>query len=216
MKKRKLKKFVLPTLYLMILGIMAASITFLSKNLLDTTVEEDEYYNYSMSVFNDEEEPVNETQETPEDVKVSQPYTSEKVSIAKEYYDVNGSTETQEKALIYYGGTYMPNTGILYESDEAFDVVAIMDGTVKEIKEDEILGQVITIENNTKLTSIYYTLGEIKVNKGDKVTRSQVIATSGTSKLQTNKPQTLLFETYIDGVLTNPNTLFDKNISELN
>ena len=56
----------------------------------------------------------------------------------------------------------------------------------------------------------------IKVNKGDKVTRSQVIATSGTSKLQTNKPQTLLFETYIDGVLTNPNTLFDKNISELN
>ena len=42
MKKRKLKKFVLPTLYLMILGIMTASITFLSKNLLDTTVSEDE------------------------------------------------------------------------------------------------------------------------------------------------------------------------------
>ena len=215
MKKRKLKKFVLPTLYLMILGIMAASITFLSKNLLDTTVEEDEYYNYSMSVFNDEEEPTTETEETPEDVKVSQPYTSDKVSIAKEYYDTTGSTETQEKALIYYGGTYMPNTGILYESDEAFDVVAIMDGTVKDIKEDEILGTVMTIENSSKLTTIYYTLGETKVSVGDTVTQNEVIATSGTSSLETAKQNTLLFETYVDGILTNPTTVFEKSISEL-
>ena len=215
MKKRKLKKFVLPTLYLMILGIMAASITFLSKNLLDTTVEEDEYYNYSMSVFNDEEEPTTETGETPKDVKVSQPYTSDKVSIAKEYYDTTGSTETQEKALIYYGGTYMPNTGILYESDEAFDVVAIMDGTVKDIKEDEILGTVMTIENSSKLTTIYYTLGETKVSVGDTVTQNEVIATSGTSSLETAKQNTLLFETYVDGILTNPTTVFEKSISEL-
>ena len=215
MKKRKLKKFVLPTLYLMILGIMAASITFLSKNLLDTTVEEDEYYNYSMSVFNDEEEPTTETEETPEVVKVSQPYTSDKVSIAKEYYDTTGSTETQEKALIYYGGTYMPNTGILYESDEAFDVVAIMDGTVKDIKEDEILGTVMTIENSSKLTTIYYTLGETKVSVGDTVTQNEVIATSGTSSLETAKQNTLLFETYVDGILTNPTTVFEKSISEL-
>ncbi len=215
MKKRKLKKFVLPTLYLMILGIMAASITFLSKNLLDTTVEEDEYYNYSMSVFNDEEEPTTETEETPEVVKVSQPYTSDKVSIAKEYYDTTGSTETQEKALIYYGGTYMPNTGILYESDEAFDVVAIMDGTVKDIKEDELLGTVMTIENSSKLTTIYYTLGETKVSVGDTVTQNEVIATSGTSSLETAKQNTLLFETYVDGILTNPTTVFEKSISEL-
>ena len=215
MKKRKLKKFVLPTLYLMILGIMAASITFLSKNLLDTTVEEDEYYNYSMSVFNDEEEPTTETGETPEDVKVSQPYTSDKVSIAKEYYDTTGSTETQEKALIYYGGTYMPNTGILYESDEAFDVVAIMDGTVKDIKEDELLGTVMTIENSSKWTTIYYTLGETKVSVGDTVTQNEVIATSGTSSLETAKQNTLLFETYVDGILTNPTTVFEKSISEL-
>ena len=215
MKKRKLKKFVLPTLYLMILGIMAASITFLSKNLLDTTVEEDEYYNYSMSVFNDEEEPTTETEETPEDVKVSQPYTNDKVSIAKEYYDTTGSTETQEKALIYYGGTYMPNTGILYESDEAFDVVAIMDGTVKDIKEDEILGTVMTIENSSKLTTIYYTLGETKVSVGDTVTQNEVIATSGTSSLETAKQNTLLYETYVDGISTNPTTIIEKSISEL-
>lgn len=215
MKKRKLKKFVLPTLYLMILGIMTASITFLSKNLLDTTVSEDEYYNYSMSVFNEEEEPVVNTEETPVDALVSMPYTSDKVSVAKEYYDTKGASETQEKALIYYGGTYMPNTGILYESDETFDVVAIMDGTVKDIKEDEILGTVMTIENSSKLTTTYYTLGETKVAVGDQVTQNQVIATSGTSNLGTTKANTLLFEAYVDGTLTNPTTVFEKNISEL-
>ena len=198
MKKRKLKKFVLPTLYLMILGIMTASITFLSKNLLDTTVSEDEYYNYSMSVFNEEEEPVVNTEETPVDALVSMPYTSDKVSVAKEYYDTKGASETQEKALIYYGGTYLPNTGILYESDE-----------------DEILGTVMTIENSSKLTTIYYTLGETKVAVGDQVTQNQVIATSGTSNLGATKANTLLFEAYVDGTLTNPTTVFEKNISEL-
>ncbi len=216
MKKRKLKGYVLPTLYLVVLAMMVVGITFLSKSLLENQVSEDENYNYSTSVFEEtDDKPVNNEVNT-EEAKIVRPYTSDQVSVAKDFYNREESAENQENALIFYENTYMPNTGILYESDEAFDVVAIMDGTVKEIKEDEILGQVITIENNTKLTSIYYTLGEIKVNKGDKVTRSQVIATSGTSKLQTNKPQTLLFETYIDGVLTNPNTLFDKNISELN
>ena len=109
----------------------------------------------------------------------------------------------------------MPNTGILYESDEAFDVVAVMDGTVKDIKEDEILGTVMTIENSSKLTTVYYTLGETKVAVGDTVTQNDVIATSGNSELETSKPNTLLFETYVDGVLTNPATVFEKSISEL-
>lgn len=215
MKKRKLKKYVLPTLYLMILVIMTASITFLSKNLLDTNVSEDEYYNYSMSVFNEEEKPVMNSEETPEEVKVSLPFTSDKVSIAKEYYNAKGESEAQEKALIYYGGTYMPNTGVLYESDETFDVIAIMDGTVKDIKQDEILGTVMTIENSSKLTTIYYTLGETKVAVGDQVSQNQIIATSGTSELGTTKANTLLFEAYVEGNLTNPTTVFEKNISEL-
>ena len=65
MRKRKLKRFVLPTLYLIILGVMACSITFLSKNLLNKSVNKDENYNYSMSVFNNEET----TEEQPKEVE---------------------------------------------------------------------------------------------------------------------------------------------------
>ena len=217
MKKRKLKGYVLPAIYFVVLGVMIVSITFLSQSLLEKQKMNDEDYNYSKSVFEESEnDPTNTEVDTTTEIKIVRPYTSDKVTVTKEFYNKDESVENQEKALIFYENTYMPNTGILYGSDEKFDVIAILNGTVKEIKEDEILGQMITIECDNKITAVYYTLGEIKVNKGDQITQNQVIATSGTSNIDSSKAESLLFETYIDGVLTNPNNLFDKSISEIN
>lgn len=217
MKKRKLKGYVLPAIYFVVLGVMIVSITFLSQSLLEKQKMNDEDYNYSTSVFEESEnDPTNTEVDTTTEIKIVRPYTSDKVTVTKEFYNKDESVENQEKALIFYENTYMPNTGILYGSDEKFDVIAILNGTVKEIKEDEILGQMITIECDNKITAVYYTLGEIKVNKGDQITQNQVIATSGTSNIDSSKAESLLFETYIDGVLTNPNNLFDKSISEIN
>jgi len=210
MKKRKLKGYVLPTIYLMILGVMAFGITFLSKNLMEHQVENDEHYNYTMSVFNEKEEEQEKTsnEETKDSVGIK-PYTNEKVSVAKEFYNKEDTEEQQTKALIFYENTYMPNTGILYECDETFDVIASIEGKVKDIKQDEILGTHLTIESK-EYTTIYYTLGETKVNVGDTVTKGMIIATSGESKLETEKKQTLLFEVYKNGTLINPNTILEK------
>ena len=217
MKKRKLKGYVLPAIYFVVLGVMIVSITFLSQSLLEKQKMNDEDYNYSKSVFEESEnDPTNTEVDTTTEIKIVRPYTSDKVTVTKEFYNKDESVENQEKALIFYENTYMPNTGILYGSDEKFDVIAILNGTVKEIKEDEILGQMITIECDNKITAVYYTLGEIKVSEGQQITQNQVIATSGTSNIDSSKAESLLFETYIDGVLTNPNNLFDKNISEIN
>ena len=217
MKKRKLKGYVLPAIYFVVLGVMIVSITFLSQSLLEKQKMNDEDYNYSKSVFEESENDSTNTEvDTTNEIKIVRPYTSDKVTVTKEFYNKDESVENQEKALIFYENTYMPNTGILYGSDEKFDVIAILNGTVKEIKEDEILGQMITIECDNKITAVYYTLGEIKVNEGDQITQNQVIATSGTSNIDSSKAESLLFETYIDGVLTNPNNLFDKSISEIN
>lgn len=217
MKKRKLKGYVLPAIYFVVLVVMVVSITFLSQSLLEKQKMNDEDYNYSKSVFEESENDSTNTEvDTTTEIKIVRPYTSDKVAVTKEFYNKDESVENQEKALIFYENTYMPNTGILYGSDEKFDVIAILNGTVKEIKEDEILGQMITIECDNKITAVYYTLGEIKVNEGDQITQNQVIATSGTSNIDSSKAESLLFETYIDGVLTNPNNLFDKSISEIN
>ena len=208
MRKRKLRGFVLPTLYLMVLGVMAFGITMLSKSLMNKKVENDDYYNYSMSVFNESEETSPVIEET-SNIQPTAPFDSYSVGIEKDYYSKDATKEEQEASLIYYEGTYMQNTGILYSSAEEFDVIAILDGTVKEIKEDEILGNMMTIEHENNLVTIYYTLGEIKVKEGDTIKQGDIIAKSGSSKLQTSKPYTLLFETYQEGKLVNPNTILN-------
>lgn len=214
MKQRKLKGYVLPTIYAITLVMMIISIAFLSQNLL-ASQEERKPIN-SEPVF-DEQSVINETTEeqTTNEVTIAMPYTSDKVSVAKDYYNREDDSENQEKSLIFYENTYMPNTGILYESDETFDVVTILDGTIKEVKEDEILGKMVSIEHENGIISTYYTLGEVKVSAGDQVKQNDIIATSGTSKLNINKQSSLLLEIYIDGNLTNPNTIFNKKVSEI-
>lgn len=214
MRKRRLRSFVLPTLYLMVLGVMAFGITMLSKNLMNKKVANDDYYNYSMSVFNESEEDT-PVMEEPQEVstKATAPFDSYSVGVEKEFYSKDDSQELQETSLIYYEGTYMPNTGILYSSAEEFNVLAILDGKVKEIKEDEILGNMLTIEHDNNLTSIYYTLGEIQVKEGDTIKQGDILAKSGSSKLQTSNPYTLLLETYQEGKLVNPNSIFEKKES---
>jgi len=215
--KRKLKWYVLPALYLIVLGVMAFGITVLSRNLLKKESTTDDHYNYTMSVFGETEDKQTEsTNNESTETKIQKPFTSEKVTVAKEFYDKNDTAENQTKALIFYENTYMPNTGILYESEEEFDCLAILDGTIKDIKKDEILGNVITVEHQGNITSIYYTHGETSKNVGDTVKMGETVAKSGESKLETEKPQTLLFEVYMNGTLVNPNTIFEKNISELN
>ena len=211
MKKRKLRGFVLPSIYIMTIIVLAIGITLLTRNMLDSSPTVDNY-DYSISVFDEEEEDnsviVNET--IPSIVKASKPFIGDDIVVMKDFYDDNGSAESQEQALIFYENTYMPNTGILYASDNVFDVIASIDGTVKEIKQDEILGNVLTLEGKDA-TCVYYTLGDIEVKEGDEVKQNDVLAKSGQSKIETTK-QTLLFEVYMNGVLTNPNTFYENEL----
>ena len=215
MKQRKLKSFVKPTLYLLTLCLFAITVALVSKALLKS--EEEEFnppYELSITVF---EENYDEKQEEPieeEPTKPSKPFIGENVNVQKDYYDESATSEEQENSLIYYENTYMPNTGILYASDNVFEISAVMAGKVKEIKQDEILGTLLTLEISDKVTVTYYTLGEVLVKQGDTVNQNDVIAKSGQSKIDTTK-QTLLFEVYLNGKLTNPNIFFEKNIEEL-
>lgn len=214
MKKRKLRGFVLPSIYLLAICVLAIGITFFSKNLLEKKIPaNEEHYNYSMSVFDEQE--TNNTQTETTEAKVSKPFTAEDVQVEKEFYKEEDTAENQEKALIYYQNTYMQNTGILYSSENVFDVVAVMDGTIKEIKQDEILGTVLTLDTGKNVTCVYYTLGEVTVKQGDQVKQNDIIAKSGQSEINTTK-QTLLFEVYMNGVLSNPNTFYEKAVTDFN
>ena len=142
------------------------------------------------------------------------PYTDENVQIAKYYYDYKGDSETQEKSLLYHENTYIQNTGMDFTLDTAFDVVAVLDGTVTNVSEDELLGTIVEIKHENDLISSYQSLSEVSVKKNDTVKQGQVIGKSGTNTIDKDLGNHLHFELYKGGEVVDPSKYFDKVLSE--
>ncbi len=208
MKKRKLKGFVLPTVYIMIMAVMCLGISFFTSNLMS----KDENYLFTLNPVKDSTIPVVGTEPEAKVIEPVKENTAEKINY---FYDRESDDATQQKSLIYFENTYMQNTGIIYGSDEVFDVVSVLDGTVKEIKEDNILGKVIEVEHANNIRTVYYLLNEVMVKQGDLVTQGQIIGLSGKSKLETGKTNNLLFEVYQNGNLMNPEKFYEIDLSKL-
>lgn len=199
MGKRKLKDWVLP-----VLGIFVLAGSFLCyyllNNLINYSVEPSKETYVTNSI-------IDSTMEVNDEVVVDEPtkpYTSEKVSISKYYYENNDEEEKQQNSLIRYQNIYMPNTGVLYSSDEEFAIISILDGKVTNIKEDDILGNIIEVEHDGGIVSIYQSVKDINVSIGDEITKGTQIATSGSNSLEGEKDNCLHFEVYKDGNLVNP------------
>ena len=109
----------------------------------------------------------------------------------------------------------MQNTGILYNSEEEFDVVSVLDGTVTSITEDEILGKVVEIAHSTELITIYHCLGEVNVNVGDNVKQNDVIGKSGKVNIDEGYDNALLFEVNYKGSIINPTEFYNMQVSDL-
>ena len=146
---------------------------------------------------------------------IIRPYTSTDVTATIPYYNIDGTNDEQAAALIYYEGIYMQNTGVLYTSNNAFDVVSILDGTVKNIKEDSLMGNIVEIEHTNNLTTVYQSLGEVKVKVGDTVKQGDIIATSGQNKITTDTSNALHFEVFYKGEIFNPEEFYLLDYTEV-
>lgn len=214
MNKRKLKGFVLPTVYIMVIGIFFISISFIG-SALQSKVKYDD--NLSVNALEDDVTPVikNEEETNTTDKKIVKPFTSTAVSISKSYYDMQDDEKTQQNSLVYYENTYLQNSGVLYSSKEAFDILSVYDGTVTNISEDEILGNVVEITHNPNLKTIYYSLGEILVKKDDVINSGTIIGKSGSNLLDEEQDNCLLFEVYYNGNTIDPEDFYNMNINDL-
>ena len=208
MKTRQLKKSVVYSLYAISFIFLVGGISLLA---LTTNRPNNNSYKYVSKGILDYEGkvPVNT------DIKITRPYMDSEVRIVKNFYDYKAEAETQEKSLIYYEETYLPSSGIAYSKGDAFDVLAIYDGKVKEVKEDQTLGNVITIEHDNGLTSVYQSVSDIKVSEGDQIIGGQIIAKSSTSNISTDLGNHLYLELILNGVCVNPENYYDKTINEL-
>ena len=146
-----------------------------------------------------------------EDV-VIRPYNDSNIKIVKGYYDYKGKKDDQQNSLIYYNDTYMQNTGICYAGNNEFDVISIYDGEITEVTNDELIGNSITIKHNDNTYSIYQSIKDIIVKKGDHVSQGQKIATSGVSNIDKDLNNHLYFELIINDLSVNPEEYYDNTL----
>ncbi len=208
MSKRKFRKFVFPTIYVILIATILFS-TYQIWNILRVSPPQDDLDYVTGTLKNDVVPAVKE-----EDTSIGLPYTSDKVVISKKFYDTNATAEEQQNSLIFYENIYMPNTGVLYTSDEEFDVVSVLPGTVRNIKEDEIMGSIVEVEYNENLTIVYQGLKDTAVTINQELKKGDIIAKSGTIKFDTDHPNTLHIEVYKDGLLLNPLDFYNMSTTD--
>jgi hypothetical protein len=110
------------------------------------------------------------------------PVTSDYI-IVRTFFDKNKTDEELVDAIIIDNLTYTESKGISYkmEDDKEFDVVAIYDGIVTDIKNDELKGSTVTIKHSDDVYSVYSSLTEPIVSVGKVVEGGSKIATSSSS-----------------------------------
>lgn len=207
--KRQLKKSVVYGLYGLSFTLLVGGIALLGFSVKDLNKQETNYVSKGILDY-EEKVPV-----VSDEVKITRPYIDTEVKVSKNFYDYLAEAGEQEESLIYYEGTYMPSSGVSYSKGDVFDVVAILDGTVKSVKEDTTLGNVITIEHENGITSVYQSVGEIAIKVNETVSKGQVIAKSSVSNISTDLGNHLYFELIIDGICVDPENYYDKSINEI-
>lgn len=205
MKKLKLKPYVLPTV-LTIMSVFTIILTLTLAPQEEIDVPND--INYVSNIILG-----NEIAVMNEKVRIINPYLDSSVTIGKNYYDYKGTAESQEKSIVYYDGTYMQNSGVDFVSNNVFEVVSILPGTVTDVKEDELLGKIVEVKHD-KYVALYQSLSEVSVKKGDSIFQGQPIGKSGTNELDKVIGNHLHFELSYDGNIVNPLDHLNKELRD--
>lgn len=206
-RKRKLKPFVMPMVYALAFTALVLSLSVVDTIQNKQVSKADDNYTYVNNSIISSNVPVVKEETTEVTIK---PFKSDNVEIAKKFYDTNSSDEEKQNALIYYNDTYMQNSGVLYKYTEAFDVVTILDGTVVNVKKDEVLGNIVEIKHSNNLITTYGGLSTVNVKKDQLLKQGDVIGKSGKLNLGEEIENGLLFEVISDGKYINPLTYLEQ------
>lgn len=207
-RKRRLKMYIRSCLFVVLFLTIATGVFLVSNKInLQKANQKDQNYTYVSGIIMDQDVPV-----ISQTIAMIKPYTSDKVTVGKNFYDYKAESDQQEKSITYYDGSYIQNSGIDYVSEEVFDVIAVLNGTVVDFKTDDILGNVIEIKHDNGYVTSYQSLSEVSVKKGDTITQGQIIGKSGTNKLDKDIGNHLHFELYANGQVVDPNLYLDKEL----
>ena len=165
MKRLKLKKGAIVGIYTAIFVFTGVGAYLVSQNMKKDLkpIEQVEHVNSSILDKDEDVEVINET------TKMIKPFKDQSVATTKYFYNYQADNATQEKSILYHEDTYIQNSGMDFTKNEIFEVIAVLDGTVINIKDDELLGKIVEVQHENNLVSSYQSLGEVSVKKNDTV-----------------------------------------------
>ena len=226
LKNKKLFKKIDPISFALVL-LLGASATFAGVQLALTGINDPSVSNPSDVVYTNEDgtTPVNKTTDA-ETVALLQeviqsPLEGEDVVVAKTFYDQTADTSVQVNSIFSYqvGETMYTHESkgvTLKTSDnEAADVVAVLSGTVLNVKDEVLKGTVVTIEHKNGVQTVYTGVYDVAVKAGDEIKQGAVIGKTGLSQLEPDSGNVVHFEVIKDEVKVNPETVMDKKLGDL-
>lgn len=101
-------------------------------------------------------------------------------------------------------GDFRAHTAVDFKGNQGDDVVAINDGLVLKVYNDNLYGVVVEIDHGGKLVAKYCGLESATVKAGDSVSINQPIGTLGKIPCESAQEMHLHFETAVDGQVVNP------------
>lgn len=209
------KKWFFPALYLGISALLLTAVLWYQSGTNEPEQAEEDKGIFDSLGFNGDEEatPVAEQDEV---VKAPVAEDAEATVVTK-FYDHNADSEAQENALVLYDNKYYQSTGVDYAAADggAFDVLAALSGTVTEVKEDALHGNVVQIEHKNGVATYYASLEDVKVEAGQEVKQGDVLATAGQSLFAKDKATHLHFEVLNGDTPVNPESFFNQPVSKL-
>lgn len=210
MKRLRLKKGVLIGAYLTIFTLTGFGAFLVSENMKNSLPSSEDVDYVNKSIIE------NDVEVLKEEVKIGKPYTDEKVEVLKYFYDYKADNASQEKSIIYHQNTYIQNSGIDFGLTDPFDVIAILDGTVTDVRTDDVLGTIVEIKHDNDFISSYQSLSEVTVKKNDTVKKGQLLGKSGMNTIDKDMGNHLHFELYKKGEVVDPSQYFDQVINNDN
>lgn len=213
------KRWFLPAVYVTIAGLILSAVVWYQAagnpwmKSSDARDEIEQADNNFTSDFDKDAQSVLQQDEI-----IHMPFDKElEAEIVTKFYDYDATEEDQEKSLILYNNRYYQSTGIdvVQSNGESFDVIASLSGTVIEVKEAPLLGNVVTISHSDSITTHYASLDDIAVEVGAEVNQGDKIGTAGKNMFNENGGIHLHFELHKDGIEVNPEHFFNEEVSKL-
>lgn len=225
-KRLMKKRWAMPALYLTLSAIVLTTFLWMTStdDLADqerdsefdigSLEDKDVQHPYSESDYADEEAVPAVANDEVFDMPVLE---ENEVAVVGTFHDYEASVEEQKQSLVHYDNYYYQNKGIdlAREDDQPFEVTATMSGTVVKAEEDALFGEVVHIEHDEDIVTIYQSLDGVIVDVGQTVKQGDVLGQAGRNLYNSDAGNHAHFEIRKDGVPVNPIDFMEKTLAEL-